>query len=45
MPPSGGGLHGPQIPDVDPMATMHDSPAQQSALTVHPPQEGTHAPV
>ncbi len=44
MPPSGGGLQGPQIPLVEPMATMHDSPAQQSALMVQPPHAGTHAP-
>jgi hypothetical protein len=27
------------------MATMHDSPAQQSALMVQPPHTGTHAAV
>ncbi len=43
-PPSGGGLHGPHVPPVEPMGTTHVSPAQQSALTVHAPHLGTHAP-
>jgi hypothetical protein len=33
----------PQTPFVAPWATMHGSPAQQSAATVHPPPVGLHA--
>jgi hypothetical protein len=43
-PPSGGGLQGPQTPLVEPMATTHDEPAQQSALIVQPPHLGTQDP-
>ena len=42
-PPSGGEMHGPQVPAVLPIATMQVSPGQQSALTVHWPQVGTQA--
>jgi hypothetical protein len=34
--------HGPQIPPTAPWVTMHDSPAQQSALTVQAPQAEMH---
>ena len=44
VPPSGGGLQGPQVPMVLPTATTQLSPAQQSASTVHEPQLGTHEP-
>jgi hypothetical protein len=43
-PPSDPGLQGPQMPAIAPWAMMHDSPAQQSALTVQAPQAGTHPP-
>jgi hypothetical protein len=33
----------PQTPVVEPTATTHGSPAQQSALTVHDPPVGMHA--
>jgi hypothetical protein len=48
-PLSGGGgggppsMQGPQMPLAAPVATMQVSPAQQSALTVQPPQFETHA--
>ena len=42
-PPSGGGLHGPQVPCVLPFGATQASPTQQSASIVHGPQEGTHA--
>jgi hypothetical protein len=37
--------HGPQIPCALPAGMTHDEPGQQSALFVHAPQLGTHAPV
>jgi hypothetical protein len=44
VPPSGGGTHGPHTPSALPTATMHVSPGQQSALTVHLPQFCTQPP-
>jgi len=44
VPPSGGGLQGPQVPMVLPTATMQVSPTQQSALVVQVPQFGTQGP-
>jgi hypothetical protein len=41
VPPSGGGLQGPQMPCVLPIGTTQLSPGQQSALTVHGPHAGT----
>jgi hypothetical protein len=35
---------GPHVPSALPTGTMHVSPGQQSALTVHLPQFGTHEP-
>jgi hypothetical protein len=44
-PPSDGGWHGAQKPCVEPSTnTLQVSPAQQSALMLHAPQSGTHAP-
>ena len=43
-PPSGGGMQGPQVPMALPTGTTQVSPTQQSALTVHAPQVGTHEP-
>ena len=45
VPPSGGGLHGPQMPLVLPTATTQVSPTQQSAFVVHAPQDGTQVPL
>jgi hypothetical protein len=35
---------GPHVPSALPTGMMHVSPGQQSALTVHFPQFGTHEP-
>jgi hypothetical protein len=43
-PPSAPGLQGPQMPAISPWPMTHDSPAQQSALTVQAPQAETHPP-
>jgi hypothetical protein len=45
VPASAGGVtppQGPHTPLVDPGATEHDVPGQQSALVVHEPQAATH---
>ena len=34
---------GPHLPEVDPGGITHGEPAQQSAVVVHVPPEGTHA--
>lgn len=39
------GLHGPQTPAELPTGMSQVSPAQQSALLVHPPHTGTHEPL
>jgi hypothetical protein len=44
VPPSDGVLHGPQKPLAWPCPTTQASPAQQSALTVQPPQLATQLP-
>ena len=44
VPPSGGGLQGPQVPCAVPSEWMQVDPTQQSASTVHEPQFGTHGP-
>jgi hypothetical protein len=45
VPPSGGGGFGaPHVPEVDPVGTLQGRPEQQSALMVHAPLVGTHAP-
>ena len=46
--PAGGGggvfVEPPHVPIVDPGGMLHAMPAQQSAVVVHPPPDGMHAP-
>jgi hypothetical protein len=43
-PASEGGTQGPQTPEALPAGARQVSPGQQSALTVHLPQDGTQLP-